>query len=81
MPFVPPPFGLVLMLTLSLSLAAYLRIIRRSVPLLTMLNILEPTFVLPLVLVQPVDQLISAHWDWALILVSIAYIVVLLWER
>ena len=74
------PFGLALMLTLSLSLATYLRIIKKSVPVVTVLNILGPTFFLPFVAVQPVDQVIIAVWGWALVPVSIAHTAVLLWE-
>jgi hypothetical protein len=50
------PFGLVLMLTLSLSLAASLRISKNSIPLIAMLNILGATFVLPFVVAQPMDR-------------------------
>jgi hypothetical protein len=36
-----------LVLALSLSLAVYLCIIKQSIPALTMLNLLRPTFILP----------------------------------
>jgi hypothetical protein len=62
-----------LMLTLCLSLAAYLRLIQKTVPLITVLNLLGPTFFLPFVVVQPVDQVIIAAWGWALVPASIAH--------
>ncbi len=74
------PFGLALMLTLSLSLAAYLRIIKKGLPVVTVLNISGPTFFLPFVVVQPIDQLIIALWGWHIVPVSIAHTVVLVWE-
>ena len=76
------PFGLVLILTLSLSLAACLRVIQKNVPDATVLNISGPTFSLPFVMVQPVDQLIIAVWARALVPVSIAHTcLVLLWDN
>jgi len=74
------PFGLVLMLTLSLSLVAYLCSIKKSVPVIAVLNILGATFFLPFVLVQPVDQVIIAIWGWSLVPVSIVHTSELLWE-
>jgi hypothetical protein len=74
------PFGLVLMLALGLSLAAYLRFIKKSVPVVTVLNILGPTFFLPFVIVQPIDQVIIVLWGWHIVPVSIAHTAVLVWE-
>ena len=74
------PFGLVLMLALSLSLAAYLRRIKLDVPVVTVLNILGPTFFLPFVIVQPIDQVIIALWGWHIVPVSIVHTIALVWE-
>ena len=74
------PFGLVLMLTLSLSLAVYLRSIKQSLPVVTVLNILGPTFFLPFVIVQPIDQMIIALWGWHIVPVSIVHTIALVWE-
>jgi hypothetical protein len=66
--------------TLSLALTAYLRLVQKSMPVVTVLNISGPTFFLPFVVVQPVDQMIIAVWGWALVPVSIIHTAVLLWE-
>lgn len=74
------PFGIVLMLALSIGLAAYLGIIKKKVSVATTLNILGMTFFLPFVLVQPVDQVVIALVGWKLIPVTAIHTVLVLWE-
>lgn len=74
------PFGIVLMLILSLSLVAYLQAINKKVSFCTVLNILGTTFFLPFVLVQPIDQMIIALIGWKLAPVVVVHTAVLIWE-
>ena len=60
------PFGIVLMLLLSLALGAYLRIIKKRVSVFILLNILGTTFFLPFILVQPIDLVMIAFVGWKL---------------
>ena len=74
------PFGVVFMLVLSISLAAYLRVIQKTTSVVTVLNILGVTFFLPFVLAQPVDQVIIALIGWKLVLVTVIHTALLFWE-
>lgn len=74
------PFGIVLMLAMSLALVAYLRLIRRRVPFPTVVNILGVTFFLPFVLLQPIDAVFVAMDGWRLVPVTVVHTAVLVWE-
>jgi hypothetical protein len=74
------PFGIILMLMLSMLLVAYLQLIKKKVSFFIVLNILGTTFFLPFVLVQPVDQVIIALRGWELVPVVVIHTAILIWE-
>ncbi len=74
------PFGMALMLVLSVSTVAYLRYLRRTAFIWPVLNILGVAYFLPFVLLQPLDQLVIALAGWQVLPVAALHTAALAWE-
>jgi len=74
------PFGMGLMLTISVVLHSYLKSRKEVVPFHNILNILGVTFFLPFVIIQPIDQLIIYTIGWKMIPVTILHTIIAVWE-
>ncbi len=73
-------FGVVLMVAISMTLSGYLRLIKKGMPLVEILNILGVTFFLPWVVVQVIDAVILCTVGWVSIVVIPVHTAVLVWE-
>jgi hypothetical protein len=75
-----PVFGFLLMGAIAGSLVAYLRTSGKEVPVFRVFNILDVTFFLPFVFLQPLDLIAVTTINWSLIVIPPLHTLVLVWE-
>ena len=74
------PFGVGLMVVMSLGLSGYLHLIKKSIPLVKIVNILGVTFFVPWVILQVVDVVVLYSVGWHSMVIIPAHTIVLVWE-
>ncbi len=74
------PFGVGLMVGMSPGLSGYLHLIKKSIPLVKIVNILGVTFFVPWVILQVADGVLLHTVGWRSMVVIPVHTIVLVWE-
>lgn len=68
------------MLAMSVTLSIYLRLRKKNISIVKVLNILGITFFLPFVIVQPIDIAVISTIGWQMLPVVPIHTLILVWE-